>query len=213
MADEHTLDQRKYRSHLLDIVQAWLPVLTVVIGAIWGLYTYIASQKAAEELRVQQAAAAETERLARQESAEQQRLAQTERDANTRRIEAQKPFLTKQLELYFETANVVGRLVTLPRPARNADSKPAPGAYDDTKMRFYALYWSELSMVEHSIVEGAMAEFKEAFERYESDGTDASKDAMQVAAYRLAHAIRDAIAIAWSGGDDQAKKTPRKPVR
>jgi hypothetical protein len=206
VTEQRPAEQKEYRSRLLDIIRAWLPVLTVVVGALWGLYTYIASQKAAEELRAQQAKAAEAERAERQGAAERQRLAQSEREDATRRIEAQKPFLTKQLELYFETASVVGKLVTLPREDGN-------GQYQAAKLRFYALYWSELSMVEHPNVEAAMAEFREALEAYDKEGSDVSKAAIQNAAYKLAHEIRDAIETAWSGADQRPTARAKWPRR
>jgi hypothetical protein len=56
------------------------------MGAIWALYTYLEQQKTHQQ---------ELER-------------QTAKEAVTRRLEAQKPFLNKQLELYFETSQIAG---------------------------------------------------------------------------------------------------------
>src|SRR5882757_3863363 len=94
MGDEKAAEPAKYHSRLLGVVQSWLPVLTVVIGALWGLWTYIESQKAAEELRLTQARAFEEQRQAQQKEADAQQRLQVAREANTRRVEAQKPFLT-----------------------------------------------------------------------------------------------------------------------
>ena len=117
------------RTHkYLSILQAWLPVLTVVGGALWGLYTYLDHQK----------------------DAQRQAAIQAEKDNATRRIEVRKPFLEKQLALYFETAQIAGRLATL---------TPESKFWPDTEGRFWALYWSELSMVEDGIVEEAMVAF------------------------------------------------------
>jgi hypothetical protein len=102
---------------LLNLIQAWLPVLTVVVGALWGLYTFIDHQK-------------EVAREADRQQSQQ---------AATRLLEAQKPFLEKQLALYFEAAQVVGKLVTL---------KPGDTEWGNNENRFWQLYWSELSMVE-----------------------------------------------------------------
>jgi hypothetical protein len=189
----------RYYSRVLDVIQAWLPVLTVVVGALWGLYTYIGSQKEAEALRLSQAKNLEEQRIVQQKEAEQQRSYQIEREASTRRIEAQKPFLTKQLELYFETAKVVGSLITISRKSEGQE-------YERLKQRYYALYWSELSMVEHPNVERAMVEFRSAFERY--DKLD-EKDRAEKAAYKLAHAIREAIESAWSGAEFRATATSK----
>src|SRR5438309_11209891 len=105
---------------LLKSIQSWLQVLTVVGGAAWGLYTYIQhdNEVKAEEARKSEELRAQT-------------TAQAASEGRTRRIEAQKPFLSKQLDLFFETAQVTGRLVTedVQSPAWRADD-----------VRFWALY-------------------------------------------------------------------------
>jgi len=184
--------RQQYRSRLLGILQAWLPVLTVVVGALWGLYTYIGSQKDAEALRLAQAKSIEEQRIYQQKEAEQQRHFQVDREAATRRIEAQKPFLTKQLELYFETANVIGRLVTLSRAERSTDS------YKDMRKRLYALYWSELAMVEHPAVGQEMKYFMASLEHDEKEQSSQSQWELQVRAVRLSQAIRESIESAWN---------------
>jgi hypothetical protein len=195
MADEKAVEPTKYHSRLLDVVQSWLPVLTVVVGALWGLWTYIESQKAAEELRLTQAKTFEGQRQAQQKEADAQQRLQVAREANTRRVEAQKPFLTKQLELYFETAKVVGKIVTLAPARTDQPSKE----YEEALRRFYALYWSELSMVEHKNVESAMVTFKNALENRLNESSSDNREATQRASLALAHAIRSAIESAWTG--------------
>jgi hypothetical protein len=157
---------------ILGVVQAWLPVLTVVAGGLWGLYTYIDHQN---EIQRESASA-------------------SEHDAATRRIEAQRPFLEKQLALYFETAQVAGRLVTL--DVKSSD-------WSDAEQRFWALYWSELSMVEHKIVEQAMVDFGKALNAYKADPNSSTKGMMDSAALDLAHAIRSGIEDAWKGNQPQ----------
>jgi len=76
------------------------------------------------------------------------------------------------------------------------------------KLRYYELYWSELSMVEHSNVEAAMVGFKIEFELYDQKNDAESQAKAQIAAYKLAHAIRVAIETAWSGADAQVS-TPK----
>src|ERR1700730_3169972 len=81
----------EYHAPLLGVIKSWLPVLTVVVGALWGLYEYIDTQKKAETARVIQA----------------------KKDGETRRVEAQKPFLELQFKTYLATTGLIGRLVVL----------------------------------------------------------------------------------------------------
>jgi hypothetical protein len=166
------MEERPGPSHnataILAVVQAWLPVLTVVAGGLWGLFTYIDHQK----------------------EVQRQSTAESERNAATRRIEAQKPFLEKQLALYFEAAQVAGKLVTL--DVKSSD-------WQSAEQRFWALYWSELSMVEHKIVEQMMVQFGTALKAYKSEQSSATKSAIDSAALDLAHAIRAGIEEAWKG--------------
>lgn len=75
-------------SALLSTFQMWLPFLTLVGGALWGLYTYIDHQEA--EARLQ--------------------AAQNAKEAKVRVLEASKPFLEKMLASFAETARLVGIL-------------------------------------------------------------------------------------------------------
>jgi hypothetical protein len=157
---------------ILGLIQAWLPVLTVVGGALWGLFTY----------------------LGHQSEVQRQSKADTDRDATTRRIEAQKPFLEKQLALYFETAQIAGKLVTL-------DAKSSE--WGEAELRFWALYWSELSMVEHHQVEEAMAQFGDGLKAYKAEQNESTKGTIDSKALDLAHAIRSGIEEAWKGNQAQ----------
>jgi hypothetical protein len=157
---------------LLNIIQAWLPVLTVVGGALWALYTYLDHQS-----EVQREAAR-----------------QANKEAITRRLEAQKPFLEKQLALYFEAAQIAGKLVTL---------KPGNEKWDEVENRFWQLYWSELSMVESPAVEAAMVKVGDALSDYkQTPDNERTTSALDDAVYELAHAIRDGITATWTGRAD-----------
>ncbi len=151
------------RPIIRDLVYV-LPVLTAVGGGLWGAFVYIEQQRSAQE---QAAHAAESA-------------------ARTRLLEAQQPFLTRQLDLYFETSEVLGRLVML---------TPGTPEFDEAESRFWALYWSELSMVESSGVERAMKACGDALTAYLRD--PARKSAFQSSVYVVAHAIRDAIKESW----------------
>lgn len=76
---------------LLSTFQTWLPFLTLVGGALWGLYTYIDHQDAEARLLA----------------------AQNAKEAKVRVFEASKPFFEKMLAGFAETARLVGTLVTI----------------------------------------------------------------------------------------------------
>jgi hypothetical protein len=180
MADEHyvPLPPETISHRVLRIVQAWLPVLTVVVGALWGLYTFLAHEKEAAEASARQ----------------------TQGEAATRAIEAKQPFLKKQLALYYETATIAGKLVTL---------TPSDTEWHDLERRFYELYWSELAMVEDHSVETAMVEFSRTMNEYKAnfknvagdpDRLQDARSPLNTAALDLAHAIRASISTQWDTG-------------
>jgi hypothetical protein len=90
--DEDDVDARRSagKSPWLSTFQTWLPFLTVVGGAMWGLYTYMDHHDA--EARMQ--------------------AAQNAKDAKVRVFEASKPFFEKMLAGFGETARLLGTLVT-----------------------------------------------------------------------------------------------------
>jgi hypothetical protein len=169
---------------LLGLAQAWLPVLTVVVGALWALYTYLDHAKQAAT------AASEAERNLATEHA-----IQSERESRTRLIEAQKPFLDKQLALYFETAQVVGRLVT------EGDGLE----WGKDRARFEELYWSELAMVEHAEVASAMVEFRQVLEQLHGSPPPNRGDLLRVA-LGVAHSLRKGVEESWGNATDTQNK-------
>jgi hypothetical protein len=166
-----------YHSRLLDIAKAWLSVATVVGGALWGLYVYIANEKKAEATRLEQTRALENERVA-----------QADRDNATRRIEAQKPFLQQQFTTYLKTAALVGRIIQL---------QPDDDEYKALRKEFGSLYWAELALVEDPNVSSAMVQLEVALSLNERK-TGVQSDP-KGAALGLAHAMRDSIRSGWQG--------------
>jgi hypothetical protein len=81
----------KIGATLLVTIQAWVPVLTLVGGALWGLYTYIDHEQKAATLR----------------------LAQEEKEGRLRAFEAAKPFFNKMLAGFTESARLIGILRTI----------------------------------------------------------------------------------------------------
>ena len=112
----------------------------------------------------------------------------------SRRIEAQKPFLEKQLGLYFEAAKITGKLVTL---------TPDDTEWAASRQRFWELYWSELSLVEDNAVESSMVKFGNHLSAYEASAkqpTDKAnlQSALHSATFHLAHALRSSLESEWS---------------
>jgi hypothetical protein len=106
-----------------------------------------------------------------------------------RRIEVTKPFLQKQLELYFETVQVLGKLYTL-------DTNSSE--WKEAERRFWCLYWAELPMVEHDDVEDAMVEFGDELKQYKLKSSQEERNRLMFRSFNLAHAIRRAIEGAWN---------------
>ncbi len=121
-------------------------------------------------------------------AARRQAAAQNRRERRTRLIEAQKPFLDEQLKLYFETAGVVGRLVQSPRTTDQ---------WRKDHDRFWELYWSQLSMVEHKVVEKSMVRFGKQLKAFNDKPTEKIPDALTSASLDLAHAFRRGIQLSW----------------
>jgi hypothetical protein len=154
--------------------------MTAIVGALWVLFTYLGQQDTAQANAV---------------AAEQAAAARAATDAGLRKVELQRPFLDKQLALYFETAQLVGALIAM---------TPADPEWMPREKRFWALYWSELAMVEDPSVEGAMKRlgdnlvaFRNAYD--EKKPHDEALSALRRSSLDLAHAIRDSIAKRWSG--------------
>ena len=110
----------------------------------------------------------------------------------TRRMEARQPFLNKQLELYFRAVAVVGKFAAL-EPIKD-------DVWKKNEDEFWALYWSELSVVESAEVEAAMIKVGKAVKAYRQEPTDKQKKkVLENASYDLAHAIRKSISRGWRG--------------
>lgn len=101
--------------------------------------------------------------------------------SNSALFEARQPFLTRQLELYGETAKVAARIATSGDEAELSDARS----------RFWQLYWGELALVEDRDVEAAMVAFGDALK------DDARQSKLQPLSLDLAHAIRRSLDRSW----------------
>lgn len=165
---------------MLQLAQGWISVATVVFGALWGLYVYIANEKKAAAIRLEQANAIEKERVV-----------QAERENTTRRIEAQKPFLELQFKTYLKTTALVGRMIHLQR---------GEDEFKNLKKDFETLYWTELALVEDPLVESAMVKLNRTFLEFEQGLPVADK--VKSSALGLAQAMRDSIRNGWRGNQE-----------
>jgi hypothetical protein len=126
----------------------------------------------------------------------------------TRLIEAQKPFLDRQTKLYFETAATIGEIM-IRDPKDKASTKWA-----DAEKRFWALYFSELAMVEHCGVDSAMKAFGDQLILHKNlEFAPTSYIELGKMAIRVAHALRDGMTESWSGrisGEEDCRSAVRR---
>src|SRR5262249_43441625 len=152
--------------YVLKVIGWSLPLAAAVATAIWTVVVFV------------------SEAIQNGEKARDDR----QKQISAQLLEAQKPFLQKQLELYFYTLEVVGRLVTMP-----SDSEE----WKINNMRFWQLYWTELAMVETEEVEQAMRNFGHQLKRIDFGGSNSPSGAagrpIDSCAYELSRAIKQSI--------------------
>jgi len=99
--------------------------------------------------------------------------------------DSKKPFLDKQLSLYFEASQAASQLATLP----NGKNR------EQASIKFWELYYGQLSLVESPDVESAMDKFGEALRRYEKKESGLRE--LQQLSLKLSHACRDSLSESW----------------
>jgi hypothetical protein len=106
----------------------------------------------------------------------------------TSSLESRRPFLELKLKTYIQTAEIVGELVSEPidSPEWNAAEK-----------RFWAFYWSQLSIVESKKIEDIMIELGKCVEHCRASKDDSAKARLKDQSYDLAHQIRREIQSDW----------------
>lgn len=100
----------------------------------------------------------------------------------TARRESQKPFLERQLDLYFEASRVAAKIAT---------SEPDSAADKEAQLQFWELYWGELAAVEDAAVESAMIEFGNALK------VNTPRDVLKGKAINIACKCRKSIQESW----------------
>jgi hypothetical protein len=157
---------------MLELVKTWVPIFATLATGVWAAWTYFDNQ---ERQQAQQAA-------------------DFIKTTNLQMRQAQEPFIKRQLDLYFETAQVVGKLVTL---------QPNTEGWKAQHTRFWQLFWTELSLVEHDSVKKAMESFSTSLEGFRKEPSEKRLDDLQQHAYRLSQALRGGIYNSWISGPEQ----------
>lgn len=117
-------------------------------------------------------------------------LERTQQAAAVALRDSRKPFLEKQLALYFEATRAAAQLSTLPRGA----------AWDTARQRFWELYWGELGLVENGAVLKAMVDFGKALTTHEQQARSDRTELTQLS-LALARACRHSLQAEWGGID------------
>lgn len=171
----------KERASLLDSASKLIQVLSVVIGVIISVLSFNAARETEARARV---AEAETRKLELKKYEDQRKD-----EADKRQAEAAKPFLELRQKLYLEAVQAAAILAN---PKDHSEEK-----VKDAKMRFRELYVAELSLIEGMGVEKGMVALAEAVD---PELTNLTKE--QLAAYKLAHALRDSLVKSWKLNDE-----------
>jgi len=113
---------------------------------------------------------------------------QRQDEVRRQQIEASKPFLQLRQDRYMEAVHAAA---VLANPKEHTAQEIATA-----KKRFGELYVAELSMVEAQTVEGNMKALAQAVDPSLENFTEG-----QLAAYHLAHALRDSLIKSWQVHD------------
>lgn len=161
-------------------------VLSVVVGVVISVVSFNYTRQKDAEARLAESKTREFEL--------QKYYDQRKDETNKQAIEAAKPFLELRQKRYMDAIEVAAVLAS-PELHRADEIEKA-------RKRFWQLYWSELSMVEDAIVEGAMVNLGNSL---------ANSDTSQVkqASYDLAHAVRDSLASSWGISEKQEGRVNR----
>lgn len=112
--------------------------------------------------------------------------AQAEAAQRTRQTEARRPFLELQLSTYTNASAIAGKLASL---------APETPQWKDARDNFYALYWSQLSLVEDDDVKARMVGINRALQTFEANKE--TRPILQSAVYCLAVTLKESIARNW----------------
>jgi len=110
------------------------------------------------------------------------------KEARAALVQARRPFLERKMLLFFEASRLAGTLSRTPVGTRDWQAAEA---------KFWTLYWGEMSIVEQGAVEDRMKKFGDALIEHKELHDAGSANELQLASYRLAHALRDELKADW----------------
>jgi hypothetical protein len=168
--------QRANTTSLLDSASKLIQVLSVVAGVIISVLSFNAARETEARAREAEAKTKELELKKYYDGRKD--------ETDKRRAEAAKPFLELRQRAYLEAVQAAGILAN-PQDHSEGELKKA-------RTRFRQLYVAELSLVEGAGVEQGMMGLAEAV-----DPELKTMTKEQVAAYELAHALRDSLIESW----------------
>jgi hypothetical protein len=170
-------------TEIVSVIKDLVTCFATIASAIWIVKTYLDHQEEAQEQRSNQ-----------EKRDNQARETQLEKDNKAREFEARKPFNDRQLAVYSDTAEVIGRLATT--------EDPNGPEWDENIKRFYQLFWAELSMVEDNSVKKAMMTYSSHLQEIiesapEKRASTESFQKLEQRTYRLASTLRASIESSW----------------
>lgn len=163
-------DEKRANVGPLDAIAKSIQIVSVVVGVVISVVSYTS--------------ALNRESLARQAEAERYHD-QRRDDEQKRRAEAARPFVQLRQEFYLEAVKTAA-IIANPQDH-------APEELKSAMKRFRQLYVAELTLVEGFGVEAHMKDLADAL-----DDPVAELTPVQLAAYNLAHALRDSLRKSWS---------------
>jgi hypothetical protein len=116
---------------------------------------------------------------------------QSDREETARGEELKKTYWEEQKKIYEQASNYAALICKADSTSRVAS---------ETK-QFWALYWGNMSLLEHHEVERAMIDFGDALEKWQR--TNKKPEGLENLSYTLAHCMRQSLSKTWrpvSGG-------------
>lgn len=183
----------------LRAVRRWQPFFVLVGGAVWTVGTAVVAgiwtSYTFQAERSEHAADARQTQI----NIDQTRANTEKTAAESRKLEAQRPFLQKKLDIYFEAAQVAGRLTDL-------TVSPQTPEWKDIARRFWALRWSELEMVGDAGIREAARRVAEQITEVENDPVRDRHD-LRWMIECLSDELRFSLEHSWGYRPDESRQT------